>query len=144
MKAQEDKNIQDKLDNNLGKGLNSEGDNLATPLTDNEKIYRLLYQELEKEPGYQLPVNFANRISANVQKRYDSKILNADNKFLIWATIGMLVAITAVLWIFNISIELSSLSMSANLFTILAGGIIVVILIQIADHKLLKSKIYRL
>ena len=139
MKNSKDKNIQQKLDKEF------ENADVRQKLgeDEDEKIYRLLYQELRKEPDCSLPPDFADSVVGRLQPHGLSGFLNPDHRPLLIGILGLLSLCFGMFWLFKLKLDLSALSMSSNMVITIILGIISLILIQIADQKLLKSKIFR-
>lgn len=139
MKDSKDKNIQEKLDKNP-----RSIDVKSTPgLSEDEKAYQLIYRELGKAPDYTLPGNFADKVANKVSLKPRISLLNPDHRLLFIAIAGLLLLSFGMFWLFNLNINLRALSISTNMTVTIIIGIIGIVIIQIADQKLLKSKIFR-
>ena len=139
MKNSKDKIIQDQLDEKL-----RNADFRVQPGHDeDEKIYRLVYQELGKDINYNLSPDFADKVVDKLQPKGLARYLNPDNRLLFIAIPGLLILCFSIFWLFKLKLNLQALSMSSNMVITIAIGIIGLILIQVADQKLLKPKIFR-
>ena len=139
MKNSKDKHIQEKLDTKL---QNTKLPNYVGE-ADDEKVYKLLYQELGKEPGYSLPPDFADNVVAKLKPGGLSQFLDPDHRPLFIGLIIILSLCSVALWIFKPNFNLSALSISSNMITTIILGIILLVAIQVADQRLLKPKIFK-
>ena len=139
MKDSKDKNIQEQLDKNPGsKDIKS-----PSRLSEDERVYQLIYRELEKAPDYTLPGNFADKVANKVGPKRRISLLNPDHRLLFIAITGLLLLSFGMFWLFNLNINLRAFSISTNMTITIIIGIIGLVIIQIADQKLLRSKIFR-
>ncbi len=141
MKSQEDKRIQEQLDQ--GKKMSYKTGN-NQPSID-EKAYELLFEALDSPPDYTLPANFATKVTNKVlPQQQTASTTNEDAKLMVF--VGLLIFGIAgiIFWIFGINIPTDSVQLSPNLLRILGGSIVLIILIQIADQKWIKPRISKL
>lgn len=139
MKNSKDKIIQGQLDNKL-KNTDFE---VEPGHDEDEKIYRLVYQGLKKEPEYDLPHDFADKVVTKLQPSGLARYLNPDQGLLVIFIPAIVALSFGIFSLFKSKIDLGALSMSSNMVITIIIGIICLILIQVADQKLLKPKIFR-
>ncbi|MDN5212290.1 hypothetical protein QQ020_09530 [Fulvivirgaceae bacterium BMA12] len=139
MKDSKDKNIQEELDKNPGRI----GVKPSSGLSEDEKAYQLIYRELRKAPDYALPDGFADKVAEKVRPKHRASLLTRDYKLLFLAIAGLLLLSFSMFWLLNLNISLRALSISTNMTATIIIGIIGIVIIQIADQKLLRSKIFR-
>ncbi|MCG8321783.1 MAG: hypothetical protein MI921_19955 [Cytophagales bacterium] len=139
MKNSKDKSIQQRLD----KKLKNADFRIEMEVGEDEKIYRILYRELGNDPGYSLPTDFANSVVTRLHTKGLGRLLNPDHRPLLVGILVMLSISFGVFWLFKLKLELSTLSLSSNMVVTSILGIVSLIVIQISDQKLLKSKIFK-
>ena len=139
MKNSKDKSIQQRLD----KKLKNADFRIEMEVGEDEKIYRILYRELRNDPGYSLPPDFANSVVTRLHPKGLGRLLNPDHRPLLVGILVMLSISFGVFWLFKLKLELSTLSLSSNMVATSILGIVSLIVIQIADQKLLKSEIFK-
>ena len=139
MKNSKDKIIQEQLD----KESKNAGFKRQAGHDEDEKIYRLIYSELENEPEYKLSPNFADKVVARLKPRGLARYLNPDHRLLLISILAMFILSAGLFWAFKLKLNLQVLSMSSQMVITIIAGIISLTLIQVADQKLLKSKIFK-
>ena len=130
----QDREIQSKLDKEINCISSDQQEN------DEERIYRLLYEGLKKSPENALPPQFANRVIERLKQKSGKQ-----NEWALLLFFGLFAVIMVVASFLFFEIELSFTAdiLPKSLIKTCIFLVIVLALVQWADQKLLKSKLFK-
>ena len=104
------------------------------------QAYQKIFDALKQEPGYSLPLDFADRVVSLVEAKEKAKEISPDN---LWFGFGLLSFLIALV----VAFALTDFKLSVGIFRFFAGypglvafGITFILLLQWLDKKIFRQE----